>query len=669
VVIVAYSTIALTRSRIARAVILIAALLLVVFAAPALAATAKFTWKGPFKVDNSAGQSLDALACPSAGRCLAIDNAGSLVRFDPVSPSAPKPATIYAASGLSGIACPSATQCTAVNAATGFELTFDPSSTSALPAPQLKLDTASSSSEGNDGPGPIACPTTTLCVTADGQHQVIVFDPANPAAAPSTTKVALGSSSVGFLSISCASAAQCTAIDNSSAVTFNPAALGTLTPKTVENKGLLFRLACPTATQCTAVDQGGSEVTFNPQAPAPATPVKLDNEGFNPLFGLACPTATQCTAVSGGGRAVTFNPQSPGTPTAVVVDRSPGGNVVGQNTGIFDVSCGSVTSCTAVDGNGQELTFNPQSPGKPKLVRIDAGSPLLAISCPSTNQCSAVDQHSQLTFNPLKPKPTKPKSVLKDIGIGIAGLDCPTATQCTAVRADQQTTFNPRSFHMHKPQTIDPGSDEGIADVVCRSTHECVADDANGDAVTFDAVSGKILRKQITVEEGESQTALACESKTLCTSVDNDGMMLSFQPLTGKRIASAKIDAPVGLDAPSGDSNDELDGIACPTTKLCVAIDTLVNLVQFNPRSKHKATPKPLDKGHSLTGIACPTSSECIAVDAAGRALVGNVAAGTWTTETIAGATDLTAVSCPSKTECAAVDTAGDVFVGLQSGK
>jgi hypothetical protein len=653
----------------ARAVVLMSAVLLVAFAAPALAASVKFTWKGPFKLDNSAGQSLNALACPSAGRCLAIDTGGRLVRFDPATPSAPKPATIYSASGLSGIACPSATQCTAVNAATGFAFTFDPASKTALPAPQVKLDNASSSSEGTNGPGPIACPTTTVCVTTDGQGNVIVFDPANPAAAPSTTKVALGSSSVGFVSVSCVSAAQCTAIDNSSAVTFNPAALGTLTPTTVENKGLLFRLACPAATQCTAVDQGGGEVTFNPQAPAPATPVKIDNEGFNPLFGLACPTATQCTAVSGGGRAVTFNPQSPGTPTAVVVDRSPGGSVVGQNEGIFGVSCGSITSCTAVDGNGQELTFNPQSPGKPKLVRIDAGAPLLDISCPLTTQCSAVDQHSEVTFNPLKPKPTKPKSVLKDIGIGIAALDCPTATQCTAVRADQRSTFNPRAFHMHKPQTIDPGSDEGISDIVCRSAHECVADDANGDAVTFDAASGKILRKAIKVEVGESQIALACESGTLCTSVDNDGMMLSFQPLTGKPIARAKIDAPVGLDAPSGDSNDELDGIACPTTKLCVAIDTLGNVVRFNPRSKHKATPKPVDAGHSLTGIACPTSSECIAVDSAGRALFGNLKSRTWTLETIAGATGLTAVACASKTECAAVDTAGNVFVGLKSGK
>ena len=54
-------------------------------------------------------------------------------------------------------------------------------------------------------------------------------------------------------------------------------------------------------------------------------------------------------------------------------------------------------------------------------------------------------------------------------------------------------------------------------------------------------------------------------------------------------------DTLVGLDAPSGDSNDELDAIACPSATRCTAVDTLGNVVTFNPRSSHDAASGPTD--------------------------------------------------------------------------
>lgn len=186
-----------------------------------------------------------------------------------------------------------------------------------------------------------------------------------------------------------------------------------------------------------------------------------------------------------------------------------------------------------------------------------------------------------------------------------------------------------------------------------------------GGAVTYNPRSGALIRRHVNVEDGERLVALACPSKTQCSAVDNNGSVLTFQPRTGKSLAADKIDAPVGLDAPSGNSNDELDGIACPTVRLCVGVDTLGNAVQFNPRSNHGATPKAIDARRSLTAVACPSRRECVAVDSGGRAPLGNPRTGSWSVKPLR-ATRLTAIACTSQAECVAVDSVAEAFRGIK---
>jgi hypothetical protein len=61
--------------------------------------------------------------------------------------------------------------------------------------------------------------------------------------------------------------------------------------------------------------------------PAPAraslsfsAPATIDRNARNQLQAVACVAANQCTAVDGGGQQVTFNPASPGTPTPTTID-------------------------------------------------------------------------------------------------------------------------------------------------------------------------------------------------------------------------------------------------------------------------------------------------------------------------------------------------------------
>ncbi len=86
------------------------------------------------------------------------------------------------------------------------------------------------------------------------------------------------------------------------------------------------------------------------------------------------------------------------------IDTSGIGGGPGQTEGLTAINCPATTSCVAVDAVGRAIAFAPASPGTPKPVRIDGGSPLLGVSCPSTRQCTAMGPYIESTFNPLSGK-------------------------------------------------------------------------------------------------------------------------------------------------------------------------------------------------------------------------------------------------------------------------
>lgn len=54
------------------------------------------------------------------------------------------------------------------------------------------------------------------------------------------------------------------------------------------------------------------------------------------------------------------------------------------------MACPSTSQCTAVDDFGREVTFNPTAPGTPTPTMVDRQS-LEAIACSSPIRCVAVD--------------------------------------------------------------------------------------------------------------------------------------------------------------------------------------------------------------------------------------------------------------------------------------
>jgi hypothetical protein len=120
---------------------------------------------------------------------------------------------------------------------------------------------------------------------------------------------------------------------------------------------------------------------------------------------------------------------------------------------------------------------------------------------------------------------------------------------------------------------------------------------------------------------------------------------------------------------PTGTSDDELYGISCPTSNICVAVGEARS--NSHPIIERWSGGKwslqnPGYAGTALNGVSCVSSSFCVAVGAdAGPALVDRWNGKSWTTATTitpsgySGAV-LNSVSCTSSTACIAVGAASD---------
>ena len=118
------------------------------------------------------------------------------------------------------------------------------------------------------------------------------------------------------------------------------------------------------------------------------------------------------------------------------------------------VACPTATQCIAVDSNGQQVTFNPASPGTPTPTSIDPNSILNAIACVSAEECTAVDQ----TGHETSARATSTTS----LACSPSSVRTGTATTCTATVTDTQSsgatptgtvsfTSSPTSGHFGNP--------------------------------------------------------------------------------------------------------------------------------------------------------------------------------------------------------------------------
>jgi hypothetical protein len=243
------------------------------------------------QVVKIAPRDLSGVSCPSTSQCTAVRD-GAAVTFDPNSPYSVQTFLLTKRTRYDSIACPSTSQCTALgdlvpprtSFGTATVSTFDPAKpgsvrTISLPGFEIGRSEA------------IACPTTTECVAVTLAGIEFTFDPQSPGKpAPAIVPGAKFYSPSaarrnGPLSISCPSAAQCTATNRDAGVitTFNPTALmrGCIAPNLDNLRGRFFTLpqTKDTLSVARAIKQAGCRLgQVRRLRPSPCPPGLVLNE-------------------------------------------------------------------------------------------------------------------------------------------------------------------------------------------------------------------------------------------------------------------------------------------------------------------------------------------------------------------------------------------------------
>jgi hypothetical protein len=593
-------------------------------------ARAALAWSGPTGQDTGGqGSSIVALACPAAGTCVAVDQAGAEMVFDSGKPHFVTPASIESRPPT-GLVCLSSTECVAVDGA-GNRITFNPAAPSS--ATTVAID------PGHSFTGVACVSGTSTCVGVDAAGYEVTFDPAAPAAARAPYPIY----SLKLIAVSCVTETLCAAIDSANKeITFNPAApqRDTVIQTLESGSASLTAVTCPSSTQCLAFDNAGRQMRVNPQAPATPVATPIDGPG-NGIVAAICPSSTQCVALDNAGNEVSFAPgqSQPGALTLIDPHKDlagiacPSRCVAGDATGhvygfsptgggvtttLIDaqeaysvVACPATSQCTAIDNFGDEATFDPGSSSAAPAAPVDRKADIVyGIACPSVTQCTAVDDLGQaVTFNPLSPGAAKVTAIVK--GHPLLAVSCPTTAQCTAVDDDRYAaTFDPRN--PTAAAYVDLGTPAGasLVGVACPSAAQCNALDGIGDAVTFNPQAPG--RPSPTRVLGGPGVAIACPALTECIAIDSNGNRATFDPHAPATVATS----PVFSAQPTS--------LSCPSPTYCVGLDTAGRALEFDPHGVGATASRSVGDSAQVADLTCPAVTLCVAVDYAGAAFIGS---------------------------------------------
>jgi predicted small secreted protein len=281
------------------------------------------------------------------------------------------------------------------------------------------------------------------------------------------------------------------------------------TQRTVAGSGGLDGIACPTATGCVALAGNAESVRLDGSTWSAPIPVEQVRDSVAP-FALTCVRTTWCATIDGLGRVLTYDGQRWSRP--VQVDSA--------SAGITDISCASPEFCAVVDSNGDAAMYDGVHWSKPAPVADSSG--LVAVSCPASGVCFAIDVQSDEVFR--------------------------YADGRWSISAD---------LNVSTPQG---GSEPNtLGAISCASAHFCVALDDFGEAFTYDGKWSTGAHTFDTIADGEE--ALSCTAPLTCMVVDDNN-----NAVVDENGAWA---APHHLDA----RGTMLLDVSCAPRARCVAVD------------------------------------------------------------------------------------------------
>lgn len=150
---------------------------------------------------------------------------------------------------------------------------------------------------------------------------------------------------------------------------------------------------------------------------------------------------------------------------------------------------------------------------------------------------------------------------------------------------------------------------------------------------------------------GSAVDGLSCPTSSLCLAVDGTDDVLEGDPISGSWHTAATL-------------TSALDSISCVSESVCFAVDE-AGEVQRSSGPTHATWSKLPAAGEPLRFISCASQSLCVAIDQAGGVLLSSEPAGgasSWQQVRFDSTSQLAGVSCAPSGLCVAVGEAGAVI-------
>jgi hypothetical protein len=261
--------------------------------------------------------------------------------------------------------------------------------------------------------------------------------------------------------------------------------------------GAFDAVACPSATACVALVGSVQSVRFDGTTWSAPTPIEQVNRSDAPS-GLTCVRTTWCATFDGLGRVLTYDGQHWSRP--VQVDSAA--------AEITDISCANPDFCAIVDANGDAAIYDGVHWTAPAPVADSSG--LVAVSCPSTGVCFAIDvQSEEAELNLSTPQGgSEPNS--------LAAISCGSRSFCVALDAfGEAFTYDGKWSGAH---TFDDDLENGDAALSCTAALVCMIVDDNNNAVVDE--NGAWSAPHHLDAQGTMLLDVSCAPRGRCVAVD-----------------------------------------------------------------------------------------------------------------------------------------------------
>jgi photosystem II stability/assembly factor-like uncharacterized protein len=566
---------------------------------------------------GAASSSLQAIACPSATACFAVQYGAGIVRRATGGVWSTTAATGSSAS-FYAIGCWDTTHCLVAGSAGTLLFTADGGGSW----------TAESGPDTTTTLYGVSCPSAGTCVAVGTGGAVWSSAAVADGATAAWTAQTAGSGTLS--AVSCVSAGECWA--GGAAIYTNRSGtwVSSLTPaQAVEG------LSCPAAGTCVAAGANGL-ITRTANA---GTSWTTQSSGTTAeLTSVSCADATHCVAAGAAGTVV-------GTADGGTTWAREAAGLAAKVTG---VACATAASCRLVTA----WTSGVNSEGEARSTADGGGwgwtaassgttGNLRAVTCPDARTCQAVGDAGTVVTS-TDGGLTWTRSTLSTVNL--YSVACVSTSGCVSGGTNGTTYF----YDGRNLATGSTGSTSTVTGLACPSDTVCFATDSGGRI--YKSVTGGRTWGTAQLAAGVALQSVACGDTTHCTAV-------------GASASSAWYTTDGATWTATGSAaGDQLRGVACPALSACLAVGLNGVAAGSDGGATFTARSTGIGSPTGLLGVACRTAAVCAAVGQSGTMLSTTDGGVSWSSLAPLTSSHLNGVTMPTTTTGVAVGDGGRLY-------